>query len=293
MKQTLVVVGSIVLLIVVSIVAAYFGRGAVKKGSFDKGQRLTAKPGTTRKNAIALTSNKRPSTADPSSSIVRRSDEQEDDSPLTVKSLSDPSKNTASGVVGDQISEAMHSGSPESGLSALSVAMQLPHDSEQGAYLHEAMGQLYAQLDPPDYEKAKESFEQARELAADKVFEQNVVLKSVQILMLADLDDDAREQLGTVLENGLTDETQFRLRLLHGQLEERAGRAEEAEAIYQEVLGSALAEPDTLDRDSALALARLAGLRLNHLYRAHDRDEAAATLTEDLKRQLKAKEGAI
>ncbi|MCF6286687.1 MAG: soluble NSF attachment family protein [Candidatus Hydrogenedentes bacterium] len=289
MKQGLIAVAVIVALVLMVAAASYFGGSTARKGGFDKGQRFKAKPGTTRKNAMLLTSNKRTSTDDPKAAIARRGDEQEDDSPLTIKSLSKPSDEKRAQPARDRAMKALNSASPETGLRSLDAALALPHDRLQGAYLYEAMGQLYAQLDPPDYEKAMAAFEEARAMADDVEMAQNILLKSVQVLMQGGLDDEARAQLEAGSgDEALSTETQFRLHLLWGQLEERAGKAVEAERMYRKVLDGALALPESLERKMALGLARSAGLRLTRLYRANDRDGAAKSLTLDLKKQLKA-----
>lgn len=288
MKQALVAVGVIAFVVLSALIAAYFGRGGLTEGSFDKGQRFKAKPGTTRKNAILLTSNKRPETEDPDQRIARRADEEEDDTPLTVKSLSAPSGEERSGPAHESAREALNSTSPEAGLRALDHALTLPHDGAQAAYLHEAKGQLYARLEPPDYEKARAAFERARKLAGDRAQEENVLLKSVQVLMQGGQDDAAREQLASGLDGeGPPSGTRLRLQLLQGQLAERAGQPEKAETVYRQVMETALATPEALTRETALMLARTAGLRLTSLYRDNDRSDAADLLAKDLQKQLK------
>lgn len=291
MKQFLIVVGVVALIVAVTVVAAYFGQAKSGSVIVDKGQRFTAKPGTTRENAIALTSNKRPSTKSPEESIARKADEMEDDAPLTVKSLSS-SADERSGPAHDKAMEAMNSGSPESGLRMLNEALALPHDPQQAAYIQEAMGQLYAQLEPPDFEKSQAAFDEARSLAkGDPKLEQSILLKSVQVLMQQGMDDEARIQMETGFTAAdLSNQTQLQLHLLQGKLEERAGHPEAAEQVYQEVLDAALALPESIDREMALDLARLAALRLTGLYRSQNRDEAADGLAQDMKRRLKAME---
>jgi len=259
----------------------------------DRGQRFTAKPGTTRENAVALTSNKRPDTAVPAESSAWNAGATEDDSPLTVKSLSTPSEKPRSGPAHDRAVEALNSASPETGLRLLNSALALPHDSGQAALLYEAMGQLYAQSDPPDFDRAASAFEAALARAEDPDLAQEIRLKSAQVLMQGGLDEQALAQLdGDPEPEALSTGTQFRLHLLRGQLEERAGRAAEAEQIYRDVLEAALALPDGLSRDGALDMARLAGLRLSGLYRAQDQAGNAETLARELKRQLKILEDA-
>lgn len=197
MKQLLITTAFIVGLILVVAAASYFGGRTARKAGFDKGQRFKAKPGTTRKNAMILTSNKRASTEDPKATIARRKNTEENDAPLPIKSLSKPSKEDRARPAREQAMEALSNPSPEAGLRSLASAMALPHDRLQAAYLHEAMGQLYAQITPPEYDKAKDAFDQARDMADDPELAQNILLKSVQVLMQGGRDDEARTQLET------------------------------------------------------------------------------------------------
>ncbi len=290
MKQLLIVIGVVAGIILFTAVAVYFGGGLANPAAIDKGQRFKAKPGTTRKNAIALTSSARKETKGPEAAIARKASEMEDDSPLTVKSLSssaskDPNR---SGPAHDRAQQALNGVSPEAGIRSLTSALSLPHDPQQAAYIHEAMGQLYVQLDPPDYDKAAEAFAEARALSSDPEMEQSVLLKSVQVLMQGGRNDEARQALEEGFDaEQLSSETQFRLQVLRGQLEERAGRGAEAEALYYSVLDGTLELPESLEKDVAIALARGAALHLTRLYRDYDRDQAAEALAKDLKRRFK------
>lgn len=290
MKQVLIVIGVVLGIVLLTVLAAYFGGGLTNPAAIDKGQRFKAKPGTTRKNAIALTSSSRKETEDPQAAIARKAGEMEDDSPLNVKSLSsseskDPKR---SGPAHDRAQQALNGVSPEAGIRSLTSALAMPHDPQQAAYIHEAMGQLYVQLDPPDYEKSAAAFAEARALTTDLEMEQSVLLKSVQVLMQGGKNDAARAALEEGFDGqNLSSETQFRLQVLRGQLEERAGRGEAAEDLYYSVLDGTLALPDTLEKDVAIALARGAALHLTRLYRDYDRDQAAEALAKDLKRRFK------
>jgi tetratricopeptide (TPR) repeat protein len=271
------------------LVAAYFGRGASPTGEFDKGQRFTAKPGTTRENAMLLTSSKRASTDDPKDAIARRAENLEDDSdPLEVKSLSKPEEDPLrAGPAGETAREALNSFSPEAGLRKLDEALSLPSLPEQAAILHEAKGQLYAQMDPPDYARALESLEKAAALAEDPALREQIQYEAAQILFQAGLVDEAREQLESAREaKAAPSDMQYKRQLLQGQLLEQEGELEEAENLYQAVLDATEALPDHLDKDAALALARIAGMRLSNLYRRNDRDQAADALALDLRKRF-------
>ena len=287
-KNTIIVVGLILGAVFVVLAVVFLRDAGLGDGTFDKGQRFKAKPGTTRENAMILTSNKRAKTQDPEDAIARREDQTEDSDPLEIKSLSEPEPDSKrSGPAGDTARAALNNVSPEAGLRSLDAALALPNTPAQAALLHEAKGQLHAQTAPPDYGKSLESFEEAARLAEDPDIKEEIVYKTVQMLLQAGLDEEAREQAEAQLAARPPEgETGYKLQIMQGQLQERAGRPEEAEKTYQAVLAAAQEMPDHLEKEAALSLARLAGLRLTALYRRNDRRQAAEVLSKDLKRQL-------
>ena len=287
MKRVLAVIALIGSMLLAVIVAAYFG-GSQKEGSFDKGQRFTAKPGTTRENAVALTSSKRAKGKKTHQDTTTVKDEDEGESPLTVKSLSRPNDEHRSGPAHDKAMAALNQTSAESGISQLQQTLAMPMDSEQAAVLHEAMGQLYVQIDPPEYGKAEEAFKMAREATTDPDLARSILLRAVQVLMQADENEAARRQLNDGFDHtDISDEVQFRLMILSGQLQERAGDVANAETTYQRVLDGVLAGSDLLKPETAAALARLTGLRLINLYREQDREADAGSLAKELKNRIK------
>ena len=287
-KNTLIVLGLIFGSFLILAIVVYLRQSGIAATTFDKGQRFTAKPGTTRENAMILTSNKRPSTAAPGDAIARPGDHSDEGDPLVVKSLS-PSESDSkrSGPAGDLAREALGSFSPEAGLRKLDQALALPNTPEQTALLHEAKAQLHAQMSPPDYDASLAHFEQAAAATTDPELREEIVYKTAQMLIQAGRDGEARDQV----DMQLTDRPPqgpvgYKLQILQGQLLEQSGRLEEAEKVYQAVLAAAQGMPAHLDKEAALSLARLAGLRLTALYRKHDRRQAADTLSQELKRQL-------
>lgn len=286
-KNAQIVMGIIFGAIAIILVTAYLRQSGLDPATFDKGQRFTAKPGTTRENAMILTSDKRAKTEDPKNAIARRADKLEDSDPLEIKSLSKPKEGPRSGLANDRAQAALNSYSPEAGLQQLEAALALPHDREDAALLHEAQGQLYAQLDPPDYAQSQAAFEQAVEKADDQDLKEEILYKSVQALMQAGLDEEAGAAAAAQLaERPPSGETGYKLQLLQGQLFERAGKIEAAEDAYQEVLHAVGELPPALGKDAALSLVRLAGLRLTALYRKQDRSQTADELSRNLRLRL-------
>lgn len=285
-KNTIIVVSLILGSIFIVALVAYIRQSGLAE-SFDKGQRFTAKPGTTRENAVILTSNKRPSTEEPKATIARRGDQEEGD-PLEIRSLSAPnSDGKRVGPAGDAARAALSSFSPEAGLKQLDLALALPNTPDQLAMLNEAKGQLHAQTTPPDYDKSLASFDEAAAATRDAELREEIVYKTVQMLIQAGREDEAGDHVDAQLAmQPPLGPTGYKLQIIQGQLQERAGRLEEAESTYQAVLAAVQAMPDGLDKESALSLARLAGLRLTGLYRRNDRRQAADALVAELKRQL-------
>ena len=287
-KNAIIVLSLLLGSFVILGLVVYLRQSGLAAGTFDKGQRFTAKPGTTRENAMILTSNKRPSTPEPGGAIARSGDEAEGGDPLQIKSLS-PSEPDArrSGPAGDTAREALNSFSTEAGLQKLDAALALPNTPEQSALLHEAKGQLLAQLDPPDYDASLAHFDQAAAAAGDAELRAEIVHKTAQMLMQAGRDGEAAARVDAQLAaEPPQGPTGYKLRIIRGQLLERTGRLEEAESTYQAVLAAVQSMPEHLDPDAARTLARLAGLRLTGMYRKHDRQQAADALSAELKRQL-------
>jgi tetratricopeptide (TPR) repeat protein len=287
-RNTVIVVSVVGGALLIALVIAYFGQPSLEKGEFDKGQRFTAKPGTTRENAMILTSANRATTQDPKDAIARQADHiEKDDDPLEVKSLSTRNIDARSGPANDVAESARNNISPEAGLRQLEAALALPHNQEQAALLHEARGELFAQLDPPDFAQAQTAFEKALEMTTDVALEEEIRHKAVQALMQAGQDAEALELATAQLsEHPPGSRAGYKLQLLKGQLEERAGRLAEAEREYRAVLEAMESAPESLGDEEALSLARLSVLRLTQLYRHTDRNEEVEQVAGVLRKQV-------
>lgn len=284
-----ILIGFLVALFLTTGLMVYFGGGGpLDKGEFDKGQRFTAKPGTTRENAMILTSANRASTEDPKAAIARAAkDIEKNDGPLEVKSLSGPKRAERDGQAGAAAQSALGSFTPEAGLRKLDEALALPRTPEQSALLHEARGQLLAQLDPPDYDGAQVAFDEALALAEDPLLDEEIAHEAVQVLVRAERSEEAlkvaREQLAAHPPGG---EAGFKLQLLQGQLLEQGGDFAGAEAAWRGVLQAMEPVPDSLDVETSLSLARVATMRLTQMYRAQNRLEDLESVTAMLKKQV-------
>ncbi len=287
-RNALIAGGVILAAITVAIVVSQFGSNPIKDGGFDKGQRFTAKPGTTRENAMLLTSAARKSAKDPEPSNPEQpiKPEHEDD-PLEVKSLSGSAPKMRSGPASDVAQAALNNLSPEAGLRQLEAALALPHNQEQAALLHEARAELYTQMSPPDFEQAQLAFEKALEMAVDPLLQEEIQHQMVQMLMQAGRDPEALERASARLKDAPpSGGAGYKLQLLLGQLYERAGHHDLAETNYRAVFDAMGGIPESLSPEESIALSRLATLRLTHLYRGAKRDQDAEDIALALKKQV-------
>ncbi|MBL7645839.1 MAG: hypothetical protein JNK74_06565 [Candidatus Hydrogenedentes bacterium] len=287
-RNALIAGGVILVALLIAIAVSQFGKSPIADGEFDKGQRFTAKPGTTRENAMLLTSADRKSTKDPEPAGPEKpiKPEHEDDV-LEVKSLSGTASSARSGPANEVAQAALNNLSPESGLRQVETALALPHNQEQAALLHEARAELYTRMDPPDFEQARLAFEKALEMAKDPRLREEIQHEMVQMLMQAGRDPEALERAAAQVKSAPpTGGAGYKLQLLLGQLHERAGQSELAETNYRAVFDAMGGMPEGLSPEESIALSRLATLRLTHLYRAAKRDQDAEDVALALKKQV-------
>lgn len=252
--------------------------------------RFRARPGTTRDNAMILTTKKRdPDDTSLSSGQGGETAEAKDKSAgpdsqhkppeLEVRSLS-PVDGGAGSPVEKSIRSALNTLSPEAGIARLKLALDTPHTPEEDARMHTAMGMLYAQLDPPDYAGAKQAFEQAMRAAPNPAARREALKHYAAMALNA----GRAETVLPVLESALRQTAeepagQAPLQLLLGQIHEAAGRLEPAEQAYQRVIDTALGNNGAPPKPVENAV-RLAALRLSRLYTTSGRKEKAEALRE-------------
>jgi tetratricopeptide (TPR) repeat protein len=287
-RNALIAGGVILVALMIAVAVSQFGKSPIEDGEFDKGQRFTAKPGTTRENAMLLTSADRNSTKDPEPVDPDRpiTPENEDDI-LEVRSLSGGAPKMRSGPANDVAQAALNNLSPEVGLRQLESALALPNNQEQAALLHEARAELYTRMSPPDFEQARLAFEKALEMASDPLLREEIQHEIVQMLMQAERYPEALEQAGAHLrENPPTGGAGYKLQLLLGQLYELAGHRDLAETNYRAVFDAMGGMPEGVDPEVSITLSRLATLRLTHLYRSAKRDQDAEDVALALKKRV-------
>lgn len=271
-----VVILLLVLLVLFSVVLAwYLANREAGAGIGGATPRFTAKPGTTREGAVALSTAKRaPGRAD-------NADNAPPGRAVRVRSLTPEAPRVAADEsrVTPGVREALNAWRPEIGLEKLEAMLENPAlaDTERAEILA-AMGVLAGQLEPPDFERAARCFSQALQCDLPPAQRARIAFEDAQSLIRQGRDEEARDRLRAERERQPPGVRALQLDLLHATLEERRGDAATAERIYAAAIEQAMAAPDQIDAQTEDML-RMAALRLNRIYRDAGRDGDAATLT--------------
>ena len=279
-KHTILVIAMVTGVILVLGAAAYFfsGSGAQGRKNLNTSKRLTAKPGTDRKNAQALSSNKRPAQE------VTAPPKQTGEPPIPVKSLSPPDERLTPKE--KKLREALNSLDPQKGIEKIDVELGLPQTPGDAARLHAARAQLALEKNPPDYESAAANLALAAQMAPTERMRYGILAHDARLWMLKKDYDTAARRLSTELERpGPISPERIRLRALLAQAREESGQLAEAEAAYRDVLREAIDysdEPEPVIDD----LIRVAGLRLSRILRDTERENEARDLARSLSARL-------
>jgi tetratricopeptide (TPR) repeat protein len=270
-KQKFILIGMIMFVLSAMGVALYFsGADSGLREKLHTPKRFTAKPGTDRENAVALSSSKRPAqapTGPPSNS---------GEPPIPVKSLSPPEEKLTPEE--ELIREALNGLDTQAGIEKIDAQLALPQSPEDAAQLHSARAQLALEMRPPDYVAAEAHFARALELAATGGLRYAILAREAEMWLMRDEPGAASEKLGAALEvPAALSVERMRLRALLAQALEKVGRVEAAEEEFGRLLAEALSYSDesTPEIDD---LMRLAGLRLARIYRDAEREDDAAAL---------------
>ncbi len=299
-RQTLIVVGLMVLVAVAIVAAVYYVQSMERSSSSGIGAtgRFTAKSGTSRENAVALTSSKRehdaaartgtmgtrgggsPGTGVAGVEPLRPLNDSTRDKPLQVRSLSGGDDEELSANE-RAVREALNSLDPARAIEKLEAVAA--EGSGDMAPVHRALGELYGRLDPPDLARAQAAFARARALALTHEDRHAAVLAEVEMLILQGREDLARVELDTALAGeDLNTVSGVKLGVLHGQLQERAGDLAGAEAAYKAAFDRAI----RMDPAIAEEGLRLAALRLAQTYHAQTRHTEAEAVAHAMQRRL-------
>ncbi len=257
---------------------------------------FTAQPGTTRDNARILTTNKRDSGdrafsggggSGSSRSNNADSTPEERDAPpeLTVDSLSAAEDRAADSPFAETVCAALNAASPEVGIAKLGVALDTPHTAEESARIYTALAVLYGQLEPPDYDRAKQAFERALAVAPDAAARRGVVRQHAAFALGAGFPEEALPKVEAALQETNTQTEAVPLLLLLGQIREASAELEAAETLYRKAVDHALESEGELAAAVEESL-RLAALRLARLYSANGREEDAEALRDRVAERL-------
>jgi len=295
-QQWIVILFLVVALVVAVGVAALFGSRAQSQGGLSPTKRFTAKAGTSRENAVALSSrnrelNERGAPAGAGGGGGAGAGGAEDarpkpeKKPLRVRSLSGEEDEESLTETERAIRSAKNSLSPERGIEQLRAQLDVAETDAERAKIYAALADLYAQMDPPDYVRADEMYDMARTFARGPESRMAVARQEVDALLQRDELDRARRTIRTALEGAAPStlgkaELQQRLGMIHGL----DGRPEQAAQAYRSAFDTAKsAEGDAGARETVL---RQAGLMLARSYREGGNEEAAAQVAEELNEAL-------
>lgn len=280
--------GTIVVVMVVAVLLSILGAAWLssnKSGStgMSPTARFTAKPGTTRKNAVMLSSSKRPKME----AAPAATDGQ---APLPVRSLTPEEERigSPSSPVTEAVSSALNAWNAELGLENLRALLDDASltDAERAEVLA-AMGVLNGQKDPPDYEASERCFSDALQRELPPALRARIVGQSAQSLMAQGRFEDAYARVKAAREAYPPGAAGLQLDLLFATLEEQRGHSDAAEQIYAAALEQAMTTPDKLDHQTD-DLLRMAALRLTRIYKDSNRSTEANTLTRRFKSAMPA-----
>ncbi|MBI1320293.1 MAG: hypothetical protein GC168_15305 [Candidatus Hydrogenedens sp.] len=296
-EQWIIIVVLVVALVVAIGVATFLGTN--KEGGpsgLTSGKRFTAKPGTSRDNAVALSSRNRGfmGGGSGSSSSGTGSDEADgeeappprtDSKPLRVRSLSGVEEEAELTDTERMIREAENTLSPNDGLTKLREALDSAPSDEDRAAIYTAMAGLAAQLDPPDTAYADQMFDLARSHARTPEARGKVARAETSALIQRGAWALAAQRAQEALASGAGPALDTAaLQNVLGLVAEHNGDGAAARAAYEAAFDAARKATDGgKEREM---LMRHAGMMLAQTYRAAGNTEAAVATAETLNREL-------
>jgi tetratricopeptide (TPR) repeat protein len=246
----------------------------------DTTQRFTAKPGTTRENAVALSSSKRPST-ESSTPVASATTEGE----LPVRSLSGTLELVPEPAA-ELADQALNLATPAQGLALIEEALAGDPSANSRVILETARAVLLSQLGDEKWPNAQAAFERAAAASPDSPALARVIEKHAQILIQRNELDAAEDLLNQTLARAEQDpQSSLRLTVLLGSVHELKHQPELATVAYEKVVEDLLLESETWNLQRA-DLARLASLRLARLYRDAGAEQEARKLARRVQARL-------
>ncbi len=281
------------LIIILSITGLIIGLGVValitseQESGLDSSKRFTAKPGTERDNSIMLMSRRAPTTTDiesnpdDSQTTYPSHGDATPAAPLRVRTLTTVDETTLNS---DEllVREALNSLSVVGGIEKLESALALAETEYQQALYLDALGNLYLQTTPADWDRAEAAWRSALLLTPAPEIQINSTLQLARLLLHRNEPDEASKILSTVYDpDYLETPENYQLGLLLAQSYEHMGAEEKATTVYTEMVSHAIenhpAEPDTI------AMVRNAALRLSQYYDKTDRKQEAEQMARALR----------
>ncbi|MBI2423391.1 MAG: hypothetical protein HYV27_11230 [Candidatus Hydrogenedentes bacterium] len=280
LKTIITLAVSALVMVAIVLLAAYFGETARKEEPFDKGQRFTAKPGTTRENAVILTSTKRASGPEP---IAVKAPVTMDDPPPQVMSLSRDSRYRKDAEPMEEhevaIQAAESAATPEEGIAQIEEALRQPQRAEVAAKMEVALAELYRQSGPEGVEAARAAFERAMQIAPDQAAKDYVTAQYGNFLILQEDFEGAAQMLtGALNTETVLNPSRVQLAAQMGYLYEQRNDMKAAEDTYSKLFRDVIEKQPELGAEREEML-RLSAMKLSRLYRklnrATEADEVA------------------
>lgn len=292
-RQTVILILVMVFFLIGIVVAYMLSDPAAKGGGgLRADQRFKAKPGTTRENAVALVSSKRPAGVDDFSGSGGGSPSKD---PVDMRSLS-PEEPQESAPAEDPeearlIESALNTQAPEEGIKVLDAALELARTPEAQSRLNLALGELHLKCEPPDPEAAAACFEKAFQQPGTPGARNHAALRAAETLRRAGLPELALQQLQRAIEAAPdtlpVDAVELTLRIAYGDLLALNGDTTATEQAYAKAVERGVRGPATLDASTIESL-RLAGIRLSQLYRSQQRHDDAEAVAQQVQSRLRA-----
>ncbi len=279
-RQILTVIAIMVVFFAGLVAAAYFGqRQAGEPAAISTTRRFTAKPGTMREKAIALTTSKRSLESERSSGASADGEASRRERPLRAYSLSGPDdeQRPAPSPETRTARAALNAANPEEGMRQIMAALDMPHEPEEAAHLYAALGQLHSRADPPELARAIAAFDEAYRRTEDPAMRAAILEQQAPILAQQDSPAKALQRIEALLQESAPENLACtRLRALAGRIHEETGAMEKALAAYQQAFEDAQRRLE--ENPDAADTLRMTGLRLTRLLRAMGRIEEAESV---------------
>lgn len=279
--------------LVVTIGVAMLLGGRQKGQGLQSSQRFTAKPGTMRENAVALSSSKRQTDEQPGgasgapsgnggdASGAQQEVPAEEQKPLRVRSLS-PEEAAAESPEEQSIREALNDLSPERGIEKLEALLETELNDDDRARVHAAIAKLCGQLDTPDMARQDQALQLAQAFASSPDAVLDTARTHAEILAQRGDYPGAMSRIRAARDGmGAASAERATLGVLLGGLLETQGDASAAEDAYAAAFKDAR-EAGSQDGEGREEVLRQAGMRLSRMFRASGRGAEADNLAGEL-----------